>query len=141
MLENFRKMPLPLKVMTGCTIVPIVFVLNSLVPNASFVVLGRRMTSSEWWTSGAGFATLVVGTLAAFAAFLMLRRSRNGRLVYILAAAGSGVWAIVQPQNVGSPNAMPASISAVASCVLTALIAIYLYGSERVKAYFAGRSQ
>lgn len=129
-------MPLLLKLLTATTLVVPMFCVTSLFPSRSINVFGRQMSAWEWWSSGAGLVTIVIGGLVAAAALLMLKRSRHGRPMYIAGwVAISASVPLVAYLTGGRPSGEIASL--ISNLVLTVSISIYLYKSRAVREYFA----
>lgn len=129
-------MPPLLKWLTAMTIVVPVIAVATMFPQQSIGVFGRQMTASEWWSSGAGLTTLVVGGLMLAAGLLMLRRSRYGRPAYLLGLIVLNLSAPLIAYLTGSD--FPAEVSSlIFDLVFTVLIGLYLYKSRAVQNYFA----
>jgi len=138
--KNFLAMPLLLKLLTAVTLVVPAFCVTSLFPHQSIRVFGQLMTATEWWSSGAGFVTLVIAGLMLGAALLMLRRSRSGRLMYILALILTSFSAPLITYLV--PTDTPGAMSSLfANLVLTVFVGTYLYKSRSAQNYFKNTQQ
>jgi hypothetical protein len=133
--KNFMAMPPLLKLLTAVTVGVPIFCIATMFPHQSIGVFGRQMTASEWWSSGAGLTTLVVGGLMLAAAFLMLRRSRYGRPAYLLGLIVVSLSAPLIAYLTGSdfPAEVPSLLS---DLVFTVFIGLYLYKSRAVQNYF-----
>ncbi|HUW97560.1 MAG TPA: hypothetical protein VMV40_01795 [Acidiferrobacter sp.] len=132
--KNFMAMPPLLKLLTSVAIVVPVFCVVSMFPRESIEVFGRQMSTSEWWSSGAGLTTLVVGGFMLAAAILMLRRSRYGRPAYILGWIALNLSAPLVAHLTGTefPGEMPSLMFAI---LLAVLISVYFYKSSAVHFY------
>jgi hypothetical protein len=137
MVDNFKSMPGLLKLLTASSIAPVAFCLNTLIPHATVVVFGQRIATSEWWRSGAGFATLLVGILTGCSTILMLRRSKHARLICVSALIAIGASAPAVIHMLGNPMPPSLLVSLTVNSILTALIALYLYRNQEVSRYFA----
>lgn len=137
MRKNFIAMPPLLKLLTTIVVGVPIFCIATAFPHQSISVFGRQMTSSEWWSSGTGPTTLVVGGVMVFAALLMLRRSRYGRLAYLLGLMVLSLSEPVIAYFTGSSFSaeIPPTIF---DLLFTALIGLYLYKSGAVQNYFMG---
>jgi hypothetical protein len=134
--KNFMAMPSLLKLLTVVTVGVPIFCIATMFPHQSIGVFGRQMTASEWWSSGAGPTTLVVGGLMLAAAFLMLRRSRYGRPAYLLGLIVVSLSAPLIAYLTGSD--FPADVpSLLSDLVFTVFIGLYLYKSRAVQNYFS----
>lgn len=128
-------MPPLLKLLTAVTVGVPIFCITSMFPHQSIGVFGRQMTASEWWSSGAGLTTLVVGCLMLAAGLLMLRRSRYGRPVYIL---GLIAISLAEPliAYLTESDFRAEAPSLFSDLVFTVLIGLYLYKSRAIQNYF-----
>lgn len=136
MANNFLAMPTPLKLLTAVTVVAPIVCVVSLFPHQSIDVFGQPMTTSEWWSSGAGLTTVVVGGLMLSAAFLMLGRSRYGRPAYMLGVIVTDLSAPLIAYLTGKD--FPAENSSlIVDLGVTAFIAWYLFKSRAVRNYFS----
>jgi hypothetical protein len=128
-------MPFLLKLIVLSSVSAAVFLIGTVVTTAPILVFGQRMTSSEWWASGAGLALLPAAVIGCAAAILMMRRSRYGRPVYILtlvAAYLSGpVVAHLAGKGIGT--ALPTLVAGLVVCIVAS---VYLYRSRAVDHYF-----
>jgi hypothetical protein len=140
MIDNFKQMTMLLKLLTLSAIAPLLFAANSMFPNTVLVVFGKSIASSTWWASGAGSVALFVAILTSCSAVLMLRRARYARLTYIFALVATTVSVPFVAHVTETHESTFVSTSLAVDCVLTALIAIYLYSSRSVQAYFAPRN-
>lgn len=131
-------MPRLLKLLTAAAAIPPIVCIGSMIPHRSIGVFGRNMTTSQWWDSGAGLATLFASCLIIAAALLMLKRSRHGRPVYILAWVTMTLIVPLTARLVRADFAT-AVPSLVSNLVLTGVIGVYLYKSAAVKRYFGAR--
>lgn len=136
MISNFFQMPGFLKVLTAMGLCSIGF-LASTLGSGGINFYGHIMTSSEWWSSGAGYAFLVVVLLASGSSILMLKRLSYGRAVHIAGwvAANLGALLAIQLNHVQSPMLLP---SIGFNAAMTAVVAVYLYLSKGSRAYFSG---
>lgn len=128
MLQNFKHMPLILKLLTAHGLLCLMLLVFSIIPNESMSIDGKAVTYEQWWSSGAGVFASAVGLALPFSAWLILKKSTLARPVYL----SSLVLTLVLPylifwQNYGS---------AIFGAVLVMLVAGYLYGKQSVVAYF-----
>lgn len=133
--KNFMAMPPLLKLLTAMTVGVPIFCIASMFPHQSIGVFGQQITVSEWWSSGAGLTTLVVGVLMLAAGLLMLRRSRYGRPAFILGLIAVSLSAPLISYLTESdfPAKVPSLLS---NLVVTVLIGLYLYKSRTIQSYF-----
>ena len=140
MWKNFMAMPIILKLLTAGALGMLLIVVSTVVPGNAIHVFGRDVTHSEWWSTGAGLFTLMVGLVAVAAAALMLKRSIYGRPAYIFASAAlslSGLF-VAGATGVSTTTVIPSTIG---NLVLTLAIALYLYLSKGAKEYFLSASK
>jgi hypothetical protein len=139
MVDNFKRMPFILKILTMAVLAPVAFVVNTLFPNASIVAFGQHVTASDWWSSGVGFVTLLMGLFAGWAGLLLLQRARHAREVYVVLLIGMPVSAAFLAHLRGQPVPIPLPVSLAGNGVVIALVAFYLFRNKDVCAYFAAR--
>ena len=63
------------------------FFLGSVIPHSSFSIAGNPVTYAEWWRSGIGAFASLVGFLMPVSGWLMLRKIRFSRAIYLAALA------------------------------------------------------
>lgn len=133
--KNGVAMPLPLKLLSSAALILLLFCVWSALPQVSIRIFGRHISYSDWWSSGAGFATIVVSCLMIVAVRLMLARSEYGRPVYILGwiVLSALVPFIAWLTGIEVAKSIPSLVS---NLVLTILIAAYLYKSKASRDYF-----
>jgi len=139
-LKNLNDMPGILKWLTAVGLVPVVFLVATLIPDGSVQVSGRAMANAEWWSTEAGIVVAFLAITSTAAAVLMLNRSRFARPIYVLnllAAYVSGpVIARLTQSNAGSPY-----WSLLACFATVAPVAMYLYRSKATRKYFLSQSK
>jgi hypothetical protein len=135
MVKNFLAMPTPLKLIVLSAVSAAVFLAGTAVTTGPVLVFGQRMTSFEWWTSGAGLALLPAAAIGCAAAILMIRRSRYGRPAYILMLVAAYLSSPVVAHLVGTgiATARPTLVAGLVVCVIAS---VYLYRSRAVDHYF-----
>jgi len=135
MLKNFIAMPWLLRLLTMGGLFVVGWTAASMLPDRAIDVAGQPVSTSEWWASGAGPLALFVGLMMGVGAILMLKRSRYGRPTYVSAwlAMSISIPFVVHLSGGDPTRSMTALISNV---VITALIAVYLYGRRAVRDYF-----
>ena len=139
MIHNFIEMPVLLKLLTIGGIVILFFVIGSMIPYSSTDVFGQPVTTVQWWSSGAGPFSLVVGLLISMAIVMMLLRSRYGRPAYILS------WTVLSLSVPFTANALGSSSShilaiSISNVMFTLVMSFYLYASATVSHFFAMRT-
>lgn len=135
--NNFLAMPPLLKLLIMATLVGPAYVATSIFSHQPINVFGRQISTSEWWSCGAGPTTLVVVGLMLAAALLTLKRSRRGRPVYILASLALSA-SIPLTAHFIRMDVFYALPSLTSNIVLTALIGLYLYRNCTAQNYFIG---
>lgn len=133
--NNFLAMPSPLKLLVMATLVGPAYVVTSIVSLQSINVFGREVSTSEWWSCGAGPMALAVVGLMLAAALLTLTRSRLGRQIYILAwlALSASIPLTAQLIRIDVSYSLPSLTS---NLVLTASIGLYFYRNRTAQNYF-----
>jgi uncharacterized membrane protein len=139
-LKNLNDMPGIVKWLTAVGLVPVVFLVATLIPDGSVQVFGRAMANAEWWSTGAGIVVAILAFTSTAAAVLMLNRSRFARPIYLLnllAAYVSGpIIARLTKSNAENPF-----WSLVAGLATVAAIALYFYKSKATGKYFRSPSK
>jgi hypothetical protein len=131
-------MPSMLKLITASVLGALISVITTMLPNSSAGVFGlfdRHVTTSVWWESGAGTIVLILATLFCVSAILMLRRSRYGRPVYILALIAMSVSIPFVARVIGM-SVSEWRFSLVANLAWTVVLSLYLYLNTTVRNYF-----
>ena len=139
MWKNFLVMPLALKILTASALSMLLVIVSTLLPGSPIDVFGREMTHAEWWATGAGLVTVLVGVSSIAAAVLMLKRSRYGRPAYMVASAAMSVSVLLIAAVAGA-NVVRWIPATLANVLLTLMIALYLYLSKGSSVYF-GRDE
>jgi hypothetical protein len=135
---NFMAMPSMLKLITASVLGTLISVITTMLPNSSAGVFGlfdRHVTTSVWWESGAGTNVGILATLFCVSSILMIRRSRYGRPVYILALIAMSV-SIPFVASVIGMNASEWRCWLIANVVWTVVLSLYLYLDTAVRNYF-----
>ena len=127
-------MPKYLKMLTAMGFAVLAGVAATMLPSG-VAVYGRHVTTSDWWGSGAGLFLLCVGLIMSSSAVLMLKRSRYGRPTHIFGWAAISISGLLA-NYVAKGDFVVAIPAFGVSMVLTALIALYLYGNKNVRDYF-----
>jgi len=128
-------MPNVLKWLTAVCLVPVLFVLGTLIPNGSIKVNGKPMANSAWWASGAGATVAVLAIIATVAALLLVRRSKYARAVLLFSMISASVSGTLVTK-LTEPDVTVHLWLAIANLVPVALIALYLYANKAVRKYF-----
>ena len=134
MIKNLSAMPSFLKVLTLMGFGVFVWVVTTMF-QSGIAVFGRQLSTSEWWTSGAGLFCSVVGLILGGASVLMLNRSYYGRPAHILGWIGVSVTVPFVTFVTKSDQSFTAQ-TFWSYLALTALIALYLYRNKAVQNYF-----
>jgi hypothetical protein len=135
MWKNFLAMPIILKLLTASALGMLLVIVSTFVPGGPIHVFGREMTHSEWWATGAGLITVVVGFSATAAAVLMLKRSSYGRPAYMVASAAMSISVLFVAAVTGA-NVAKGIPTTIGNLLLTLVIALYLYLSKGSRNYF-----
>jgi hypothetical protein len=138
MRDNYMAMPNFLKLITASVVGLLLSVITTVPLNSSAGVFGlfdRHVTTSIWWSSGAGTIVLIVATLFCASAVLMLGRSRYGRPTYIAALVAMSVSSPFVADVVGV-SAAEQRIFLIANLVWTVVLSLYLYFDTAVRNYF-----
>jgi hypothetical protein len=134
-VRNFAAMPKLLKLLTASGIaIVLVPITMTFRPTR---VSGREVAPAEWWSSGAGPLVAVACAFIATAAFLVLRRSRLGRPLFVLAALAQVALVPLGLRIAGAHDAVPVPWLLL-HLVLVALLGLYLSKSGAVRKYFRG---
>ena len=134
-VTNLVAMPKVLMLLTLGAVIVVAFVIRTLVPDDSINAFGREISTSDWWSSGAGAVGLMVGLTLSVAAVMMLRRASGGRLVYVTGWVGISVSAPIIAKLTGT-NSSAQLPPLIANLAITIGIFIYLYVSKDVRSYF-----
>ena len=135
---NFMAMPSMLKLITASVLGALISVITTMLPNRSGGVFGlfdRHVTTSVWWESGVGTIVWILATLFCVSSILMIRRSRYGRPVYILALIAMSV-SIPFVASVIGMSASEVRFWLIANFVWTVFVSLYLYLNTAVRNYF-----
>jgi hypothetical protein len=130
MWNNFKSMPLILKLLTVHSLMCSMAFVFSIIPNESLSINGQPVTYAQWWASGVGAFASVVGLSLPLAAWLILRKSSVARPMYLACL----IFALVLPYLIFWRS----YANAAAGILLVALAALYLYKRQPVLAYFGG---
>lgn len=128
-------MPIILKLLTASALGMLVVIVSTFIPGSSIHVFGRAMTHAEWWATGAGLVTLVVGLSAIAAAVLMLKRSSYGRPAYMVASTAMSL-SVLFVAAITRANIAKAIPTTIGNLLLTLAVTLYLYLSKGSKNYF-----
>jgi len=131
-------MPSMLKLITASVLGALISVITTMLPNSSAGVFGlfdRHVTTSVWWDSGAGKIVAVLAILFCVSAILMLRRSRYGRPVYIVALIAMSVSIPFIASVIGMSDSEWRFLL-IANFVWTVVLSLYLYLNTAVRNYF-----
>lgn len=77
-------MPFLLKFLTVHSLFCSVFLLVSVIPLESYVVNELEVGFDTWWTSGAAYGAVTIGTTLPISGWLMLKRHRYCRAIYLV---------------------------------------------------------
>jgi|MudIll2142460700_1097286.scaffolds.fasta_scaffold24059_7 hypothetical protein len=135
MWDNFKAMPKLLKFFTAHAIACVVFFFGSVIPHGAFSIDGHRVTYHEWWGSGAGIYTAMIGILLPLGGWFMLKRSYYARSYYL----GTLVVGLIFPYLLLKHFRESDSSYGLAAIGTAAVAAVawYLYGKETVRDYFS----
>ena len=128
MLDNFKEMPLLLKMMaihSGFCLLAAIIV---LIPRDSFGIDDRSVSYAEWISSGTGPTLSALTFLLAAAGFLLLKKRRIGCYIYL--ACFGGLLTIY-------PALKSDYSSAIFGLVIASALGIYLFKNAQVRAYLA----
>jgi hypothetical protein len=124
-----------LKLLTVSVVAVPLFVVASVVPGQTIRAFGHPMTTSVWWSSGAGLATVAASLPVVAGSILMLKRSQYGRALY---AMGWAILCIAAPL-IGIATGADVRVSAssvISNLAMPVMIGLYLWKSSAVQAYF-----
>jgi hypothetical protein len=133
MWQNFKEMPLLLKFLTFYSVFCIFFFISSAVPFFNYFVNGVKVTYSEWWSSGMGLVTTIMGLVMPYTGYLFLHRHKYAREVYLSVFFG---LALLRGTQFGFQ--LEFMIGVVAFILLMGL---YLYGRDSVQIYLYPSAQ
>jgi len=129
--KNFKNMPLLLKFLTAHSLSCFFFIIGSIIPHNSFSINGVHVSYAQWWQSGAGILTSIVGLILPVGGYLILKQHRLARIVY-LSALMIGLTITYIPLK-AKINLIEPLISTI---ILLILMACYLYFRKSVILYF-----
>jgi len=131
MWENFKVMPLFMKLLAVHGSMFLVGAFLSLFPIGRFSVGGQQVTYSEWWSSGTGIKFLVVALSIGVGAICLIKKVRYARTIYFVVLLG--IFAVL-------PVTDPVLLGRVAwfipVAVFIGLIYWYLFHKKTVQVYF-----
>ena len=133
--RNFRAMPKLLRWLTALGLCVTLFFVPVLIPGNTVRAFGRSISTQEWWLSGAGWIFACTYGLVPVSAVLMLRRSRYGRSLYVLACFTAIGFAPLAAWLVRAPGLLDLP-SLVVGFIMVGLIALYLGRNRAVRKYF-----
>jgi hypothetical protein len=139
MWGNFKSMPKFLKFLTAQAIACVVFFIGSVIPHGAFSIDGHPVTYHEWWGTGLGLYTAMIGILLPFGGWLMLKRSRYARPYYL----GTLVVGLILPYLLFKQFRASDSSYGLAALGTAAIatIAWYLYRKETARDYFSSNKR
>ena len=128
MWANFSGMPKLLKFLTAHAAFCIVFFAMSVIPNDSFSIQGRHVGYAEWWSSGAGVFTSLIGLVGPFVAWALVSKQPYARATYLAFLA----LAFVAPLPIFGTLTY-----ALPGLLVVGVGAFYMYKWQSVRVYFA----
>jgi len=132
-------MPGILKWLTAVGLVPVLFVLGTLIPNGSVKVNGKPMANSLWWSCGAGGTVALLAIVMTVATTLVIQRSRYARPVFLAGMALTAMSGLLI-NKFTEPNGVRPLWPVVANLAIVGVIALYFYASKAVRKYFNTRA-
>lgn len=136
-LNDFKRMPWPLRVLTLLSLVSVIFVALTIVPGGA-VVGQRRVGLKDWWINGSGPIFAFAISLFFCAGIWLLKSRSIGRLAYISSFAGLYVAAYLIEQINGMFYTRTEYFYDFLFAALQVLVlGAYLFLSRRVKAFLA----
>src|ERR1700677_1170833 len=136
--RNFLAMPRILKLITVTGIGAVIPVATTVLPNLPAGVFGlfdRHISTSEWWSSSGGKMVSITAALFCASAFMMLRRSRYGRLLYIAALITMCIAIPIVAGVIGMGMVEWRFLLAV-NLARTVVLGLYLYLNMGARNYF-----
>jgi hypothetical protein len=128
-------MPGILKWLTAVGLVPVLFVLGTLIPNGSVNVNGKPMANSLWWSCGAGGTVAFLAIVMTVATTLIIQRSRYARPVFLAGMALTAMSGLLINKFTES-NGVLLLWPVVGNLAIVGVVAMYLYVSKAVSKYF-----
>ena len=132
-------MPGILKWLTAVGLVPVLFVLGTLIPDGSVKVNGKPMANSLWWSCGAGGTVALLAIVMTVATTLLIQRSRYARPVFLAGMASTAMSGFLI-NKFTEPNGVRPLWPVVANLAIVGVIALYFYASKAVRKYFNTRA-
>jgi len=132
-------MPGILKWLTAVGLVPVLFVLWTLIPNGSVKVNGKPMANSLWWSCGAGGTVTLLAIVMTIATALLIQRSRYARPVFLAGMALTAMSGLLIDKFTESNGARPLW-PVVANLATVGVVALYFYASKAIRKYFKTRA-
>jgi hypothetical protein len=132
-------MPGILKWLTAVGLVPVLFVLGTLIPNGSVMVNGKPMANSLWWSCGAGGTVALLAIVMTVATTLLIQRSRYARPVFLAGMALTAMSGLLI-NKFTEPNDVRPLWPLVANLAIVGVVALYFYASKAVRKYFNTRA-
>lgn len=127
-VENIRRMPTWLRLMTCHALVCFVLVLVAVIPGTRYQLGGSMVSHAQWWASGAGPLVAVAGLNLTAAGVLFLLRRGFGRYLYLANFAGALVgWQLYRGQL----------LAAALGAIFVGALGAYLFRNDSVRGYFA----
>jgi hypothetical protein len=131
MWENFKSMPLFLKVITFHGGIFLIAAITSLFPIGVFELNGSKVAYREWWMSGAGLEFFAVAGSIGIGAICLLTKIANAQKFYF-----SIYLLVIFITSITTPTYLT-SISSLAAFIFSALFLYwYLFHKNTVKVYF-----
>ena len=132
MVAEFKEMPGILKFATVHAFGCVLFAVFYIIPGVPISVNGREMYSEELWVDGTGIFLLLIGTIMPVCGWLMLKRHRLSRAIYLTVLTSVMVGPYVYNWDVSLFSA---------GIVFVVFAAWYLYGYRKSKVYFASNKK
>lgn len=129
-------MPTILKWLIAAGFFVCLMIIGTFFPHSIVRVLGRPVSTSNWWVSGAGPSMLIVAGLFCASSVMMLRRFRHARLAYIVAWIALLISVPYVAAVTGNGVAAVSKSSLIVNLLMTLAIALYLYLSKGARNYF-----
>jgi len=134
-------MPIILKWLIAAGFFVCLMIIGTFFPHSIVRVLGRPVSTSNWWVSGAGPSMLVVAGLFCSAGYMVLKRSRQARLAYVVAWIALSISIPYAIEVTGGGDFDSLKSSSLLNLVLTLAIGLYLYCSPDSRKYFRSATQ
>ena len=131
MWNNFKAMPLFMRLLAFHGSMFFVGAFVSLFPVGGFSVNGKDVSYSEWWSSGAGIEFFLVAISIGVGATCLLKKVKYARVIYF--GALIGIFASIP---ISDPAILGRVDWLITLTISLGLIYWYLFHKKTVQSYF-----